>query len=95
MIVDQVDIEGILRFKAKDDPPVARYDHGPETSEVTFQRMQPETWGVDFFHTSGRFQPLQNTPDLVRLIGSDLAAIALLEQALQTAVPKPADHAMS
>ena len=50
---------------------------------------------VDFLDASRRLQPLQNAPDLVRLIGSDLAAIAPLEQALQTPVPKSADHAKS
>jgi hypothetical protein len=95
MIVDLVDIEGVRRLKAKDDPPVTRYVHGPETSEITFQRMPPKAWGVDFLYSSGRFQPLQNAPGLVRLIGSDFAAIALLEQALQIPVPETPYHAMS
>jgi hypothetical protein len=43
MIVDQIDIMGVAVFQAKDDAPVGRNPNGPESMQISRQRMQAET----------------------------------------------------
>jgi hypothetical protein len=46
MVVDVIDINGILARETEDHTPVTAYVHGPSTFRLTLQRMQAQSGQV-------------------------------------------------
>jgi hypothetical protein len=47
MVINQLDIPNVTRFKTKNDPPVAAYGHRPETSQVTFEWVKAKAGQIN------------------------------------------------
>jgi len=55
MIVNQVNVERVTLFKAKDNTPIAANTDTPKRFEVAFQRMKAPTRKQSYISRSGRF----------------------------------------
>lgn len=46
MIIEIVDIDGVVVFEAEDNAPIGAHRHGPETGETSLESMQSESGEV-------------------------------------------------
>jgi hypothetical protein len=88
MVVEQIEIEGIASLAAQDDAPVTGDLDGPEAVQLALERVEPEAGGIDIGHGRRSIQTAQDTPNLGHLVRPDAAAVALLEETLQRAMPE-------
>jgi hypothetical protein len=92
MIVDKIDIEGVALVETKNNPPVTADRDAPETFKIATQPVQAEARDVHIVDGPGGVQTAQQEDDLLHQIGSQFAAIVVLEQSLETAMSNVADH---
>ncbi|HZA66292.1 MAG TPA: hypothetical protein VE592_05040, partial [Geminicoccaceae bacterium] len=88
MVVEQIDIEGIAILETEDDAPVRGDLDRKEAFQFALERVEPEAGGIHVGHSRRGVQPAQDTPNLGGLVGSDAAAVALLEETLQPPMPE-------
>ena len=81
-------------FKAKDDPPIAgKQKRSRNRSEVSGERMQPQTRKIHIRWFASLIQIAQILANLGSIRRMDARRIVTLMQQLQSAVPEAADHA--
>lgn len=78
VVVDKIDVDDIDAVKAKDDPPVRRNGHAPETSKIAGQRMEPQAGIV---HIAWRPSDIEITQDT-----DDLAAVGSVQSGIVSAL---------
>ena len=94
MMVDQVQIHGVLVLEASDDSPVGANRDGPEPAQVASERMQAETGQVHLFRNVRRIQLRKDVFDPVANVRPDLRFVASLVQPSQSSMPEAPDHAI-
>ena len=82
MVIHQINIENITVFEAEDDAPVTADADAPAPFPVAFQRVQAISGKVNIRRTLGGIEMGQHIGDATHLIGSDLAGVPILKQAL-------------
>ncbi len=92
MIIDQVDVEGVLAVEAENDAPVGAQRDRPKTLQVSLQRMQAKARNRHVLRTARLVQAGQDAGDLVGVLRVEFAAVVILEQPPQSLVPETQDH---
>src|SRR5262249_30875977 len=92
VIVDQINVSGVLSLKAEDHTPIGFYGDGPEAFQFPFQRVKPEAWRVHVARRARLIQPGEDATQFFYILGADFAAVVILEESFQTLVPKASYH---
>ena len=92
MVVHEIHIMDAAVFKTENNPPIRPNRHGPKSSPIPFERMQPVTGQVHFAHLIRFIETGEYTLNLVHGIRWKLAALALTIQPFQSTMAKAADH---
>jgi hypothetical protein len=82
VIINQIDVCGVLALELEYDPQVTRYGHRPLSFALAFQGMEPEAWQI---HVSGFPAGVQKCEDLLKfshLLRRNPAGVPSREQPL-------------
>ena len=86
MVIGQFNIPNITSFKAKYDLPVGAHRHRPEASQITFEGVKSVAGQIKILWAASIVQHGQNSLSGLNHGCADAAAVALLIEALQTAM---------
>ena len=92
MIIEIIDVHRVAVGKAEYDPPVGADRHGPKTSELALQCVQPETRQVHVLNCASRIETGKDVTQFHGVFGADPARIVLFVKAFQPPVPNRPDH---
>lgn len=91
MMVDQLDINGVVRLEPKDEAPVGTDLDRPEAIEITFEGMKPPTREIHVARLLCEVEGMELSSELVgplRWYPTPIPPIALDER-LEASMPKP------
>src|SRR5438270_10424767 len=77
VVIYKVDVGRAAVPKSEDNPPVGAHGHGPETFELSLERMKPEGRMVQLFDGDGSVERGENFADAVHHLGGQSSCIVL------------------
>lgn len=92
MVVNQVQIAGIVSLKSKRDTPVRSHRYCPVTLQLSLQRVKPVTGDAHVTRALCLIQDGQDSADLVYEIRPDQPWLVFLVQLTQPLVPEAPDQ---
>jgi hypothetical protein len=84
VVIEIINIQRITVSKAKDYSPVCANRRGPKSSELAFERMQPETGQVHIGDTAGSIEPRENVTQPFLAFAHYAAWVIVFMKAFQT-----------
>jgi len=92
VIIEVVDVVGILALELEDDTPVATDVHCPVTFVSPFQWMEPKPWKIHVPHARRGVQSTENELQAFRMIGSNAGGAPFFEEATKPLVAPACNH---
>jgi hypothetical protein len=85
VVIDRINVLCVA-VKAENHPPVGPNGHGPKTSHLAFERMQPESRQIHMGNGWGGMKRCQNIPQLAHMFRVYAARVVLLKKPFQSLV---------
>ena len=92
MIIDQLNVKHVAVLNPKDDAPVCPDGHGPETLQITFERVEAVSGKIKGLRYSCPIEAGQNVLDDIAQIGPYPTAVALLVEPFQSSMLEAPNH---
>jgi hypothetical protein len=92
MVIDQLDIKGVVPLKAENDSPIGPYRHGPESFQAAFERVQPIPGEIQALRASGGIKDCKDSFHRFQEVGSYPAPVAAFIETFQAAMLEAPNH---
>jgi hypothetical protein len=92
VVIDQLDIDGVLTFEREHQPPIAEDLHRLLSFAVAFHRMEPIIRDIHALWPGAIVKGRQHAPELGDELRIDAACIIPREEPLQSLMSKSLDH---
>ena len=92
MVVDQVDVVSFAAPKPKDHAPVGGNRDAPEALPISLEGVKPVSRQIEILRFLSIIKVRQRNSDALRLIGPQLALVALFIEPLEAAMAKRPDR---
>ena len=92
VILDQINVGGIPRIKAKYNSPLASNGNTPISAEIAFEPMKPKSWQLELFRPRRNVQPRQHSGRLLDQLPGHATTVVPVVENFQPAMLKAVDH---
>jgi hypothetical protein len=92
MVVDQLDVEGVLPCKAENDSPIGPDRHGPESFQAAFQRVQTIPGEIQTLRAGGGIENCKDSFHGFQEVGPYPAPVAAFIETFQASMLEAPNH---
>jgi hypothetical protein len=92
MVVDQLNVKGIVPLKAKNNSPIGPHRHGPESFQGTFQGMKTIPGQVQTLGACGGVEDRKDSFHGFQEVGPYPASVATLIETFQASMLEAPNH---
>jgi hypothetical protein len=92
MVIDQLNVKGIIPLKAENDAPIGSYRHGPQPPQVAFEWVQAVAGEIQSFRRCGGIENRENSLNRIQEVGADPTSVAAFIEAFQASMLKALNH---
>jgi len=92
MVIGQLNVKGILSFKAENDAPIGPHSHGPKSLQAAFQRVQAIAGQIESLWRGRRIENRKYSFHRLKQVASYPASVAAFIEALEASMFEAPNH---
>ena len=92
MVIDQLNVKGIIPLKAENDAPIGPYRHGPQPPQVAFEWVQAVAGEIQSLRRCGGIENREDSLNRIQEVGADPTSVAAFIEAFQASMLKAPNH---
>jgi len=86
MVIDQLNVKGMIPLKTENDAPIGPYRHGPQPSQVAFEWVQAVAGEIQSLRRCGRIENREDSLNRIQEVGADPTSVAAFIVAFQASM---------
>jgi len=92
MVIDQLNVKGMIPLKAENDAPIGPYRHGPQPPQVAFEWVQAVAGEIQSLRRCGGIENREDSLNRIQEVGADPTSVAAFIEAFQASMLKAPNH---
>src|SRR5882757_3185693 len=92
MVIDQLNVKGIIPLKAENDAPIGPNRHGPQPPQVAFEWVQAVAGEIQSLRRCGGIENREDSLNRIQEVGADPTSVAAFIEAFQASMLKAPNH---
>src|ERR1700730_13175355 len=92
MVIDQLNVKGMIPLKTENDAPIGPYRHGPQPPQVAFEWVQAVAGEIQGLRRCGRIENREDSLNRIQEVGADPTSVATFIEAFQASMLEALNH---